>query len=79
MPNDEQFARLREVLCRELRVPPEAVTVSSSMDNLEGWDSLRFLFVVSAVEKEFGVKFKRQQLPSLRSVKGLVDALDSLR
>jgi acyl carrier protein len=80
MSNDEKaFARLRAALSRALGLPAEAITMSSSMDNVAGWDSLRFLLVLTEVEAEFGLKFARGEMRTLRSVKGILGAIAKKR
>jgi len=34
----------------------QPISVDSSVDNVEGWDSLRHLNMVQRVEKEFGIR-----------------------
>jgi acyl carrier protein len=73
MSNDETvFCQLQEILSRVLSVPVSRITTSSSMDNLAEWDSLRFLMVITEVEKFFFVRASGAELKSLRSVKSLM-------
>ena len=41
---------------------------ATSIDTVEGWDSLRHILLVNAIEHEFGCRFDNSSLVRLRSV-----------
>lgn len=49
--------RLKQVMAAVLEVDASTLSASSSMDNVPGWDSLRQLNLVLALEESFGVSF----------------------
>jgi acyl carrier protein len=61
-------ARLQRVVARVFGLDPEDVTPMTSIDTVEGWDSLRHLNLVIALESEFGVSFTPEEIPELLSV-----------
>lgn len=71
------FQRLQQILSDKLGVPLQAITQNTSMDNLPQWDSLQFLLIIDQVEKEFGFRFKRDQLLNLRSVQDFIDNIQA--
>lgn len=49
--------RLKQVMAAVLEVDVSTLDSGSSMDNVPGWDSLRQLNLVLALEEAFGVSF----------------------
>jgi acyl carrier protein len=58
---------LTEVMAAVLRVPAESIGPDSSMDTVPGWDSLRHLTLVLALEEEFGVQIPDEEAGSITS------------
>ncbi len=64
----EIFTRLNRVFQevfddRTIRVSPE-----TTADDIEDWDSLEHITLISAVEREFRMKFKMGEISSMRNV-----------
>jgi acyl carrier protein len=67
---------LKKVILRELGlddVPLEDTTLASEVP---GWDSLSHVRILSAVEKELGVKFKALEVMRLKNVGELQALVD---
>ena len=47
----------------------------TSSSNIEGWDSLNHIGIISAAEKEFKIKFALGELESLKDIGSLVDMI----
>ena len=58
---------LKDVMAAVLRVPAESIGPDSSMDTVPGWDSLRHLTLVLALEDEFGVQVPDEEAGSITS------------
>lgn len=68
METREIFMRLNKVFCDvfdddSIRVRPE-----TTADDIEDWDSLEHITLISAVEKEFKMKFKMGEISSMKNV-----------
>lgn len=48
---------------------------STSSDTIEDWDSLNHINLVSAIEKEFKIKFTLQELMTLKDVGAMIDLM----
>ena len=48
---------------------------STNSDDIEDWDSLNHINLVSAIEKEFGIKFALGELTTLKDVGAMVDLM----
>lgn len=51
------------------------VTRSTTANDIDEWDSLTHMNLLMAVELKFGVKFALGELPSLKNVGDLADAV----
>lgn len=54
---------------------PGSLTLDSSPDTVEGWDSLQHLNLVLSLEQEFGISFKEEQIVELLSVGLIVETV----
>mgnify|MGYP006186475537 FL=1 len=51
------------------------ISDKSSSDDIEEWDSLNHINLVSAIEKEFNIKFSLTELISLKDVGAMIDLM----
>lgn len=52
------------------------VTDATTADDIEGWDSLAHITLISSIEDEFGFKFEMKQVVSMKNVGELVDIIE---
>jgi acyl carrier protein len=48
---------------------------STNSDDIEDWDSLNHINLVSAIEKEFEIRFALGELNELKDVGGMIDLM----
>ena len=65
--------RVCAIVARVLKVPVSSVTLASSPDTLETWDSLQHLQIVLALEEELGVEFSVDEIGALQSVEAIIE------
>ena len=63
--------RVIKVFSQVMGVPVESINEDSSPDTLEAWDSLKHMNLILALEEEFSVQFKDEEVVEMLSV-GLV-------
>ena len=51
------------------------ISDKTSSDDIEEWDSLNHLNLVSAIEKEFNINFSLTELISLKDVGAMIDLM----
>ena len=68
MTGNEIFARLNEVFRDVFDDDSIVVKPATTADDIEDWDSLEHITLISAVEKEFGMKFKMGEISSMKNV-----------
>ncbi len=59
--------RVKQVMGKVFGVSPEQIGEESSPDTIKQWDSLRHMNLVLALEQEFGVTVKDEDVPTLIS------------
>lgn len=57
--------------------PPGSLDDGAALDLTEGWDSLKTMEVVCAVEQRFGTTFTARQMMALDSAQSICEALES--
>lgn len=70
--------KMRDVLATMLQVSPEEVSDATEMDAVEGWDSLKHLKIVLALEEAFDVSFDEEIALEITSVPKIRAALADL-
>ena len=51
----------------------DEVSMNTSQDNCENWNSLRHLNLVSELEDEFGVEFEPEEIAEMHSVNSIIE------
>ena len=55
------------------------ITRATCADDIEDWDSLEQINLLTAMEKQFGVKFKLEDVRGLANVGDMIDLIVRLR
>lgn len=66
---------LRGLLARTLALPPGDIGADASMDTVDGWDSLKQLQIVLALEEAYGVSFAEDEALDITSLDLIREAL----
>lgn len=77
MTDNAKFERLRGVFASVIGDDnAQTMNVESTMDDVEGWDSLNFINLVIAVETEYNIRIDGLDAASLVSVPGILEYLE---
>lgn len=68
MDTREIFERLDRVFQDVFDDDTIHVTPKTTADDIEDWDSLEHITLISAVEREFRIKFKMGEISSMKNV-----------
>ena len=68
--------RVRNIICDQLAVEPEKVTLTASFIDDLGADSLDIVELVMAFEEEFGVEIPDDAAEKITTVKDAIDYID---
>ena len=75
MTNEAILERVRYIVAEITEVEVERITLQSSPDNLEEWDSLAQVNIVLSLEQEFGHQFSPDQIERMVSVAKIVEVV----
>ncbi len=67
---------LKELMADIFNVPEEEILKESSPNTLAGWDSLKHLVLVNAIEESFNVSLTTDEVTSIMNVKNIIDILN---
>ena len=76
MSRDEIFTRLNEVFQDVFSDDDITVTDETTAADVEGWDSLRHITLLAAVEDEFDIEFSMGQTVKMKNVGEMVDYIE---
>jgi acyl carrier protein len=68
--------RLKKVILKQLALDEFTIESTTVAQEVPGWDSLSHLKILSAVEKEFGVRFRSLEVIRLKNVGELQALVD---
>ena len=69
--------RLRQIVATVFDTPADQVTLQTSRESLEPWDSLGHLVLVLELEQEFGVQLPPEHVQQLNSVAEIAQILET--
>ena len=75
MTREAIYEKLNEVFQDVFDDDSITVKAETTADDIEDWDSLEHINLVSAVEKTFGVKFTMAQVVGMKNVGEMVDVI----
>ncbi len=71
------FEKLRDIICEQLEVEPEAVTEESLIVDDLGADSLDIVDMVMSIEEEFNIEVPDEAIENIRSIDDVVKFIES--
>ncbi len=75
MTREEVFDGVQEIFRDIFDEDDLVISDATSSDEIEDWDSLNHINLVSAIEKEFKIKFALGELMTLKDVGAMVDLM----
>ena len=75
MNNQEITVRLKSVFEKVLEEKNITITRELAAQDIEKWDSLRHIQLISEVESAFGIKFKLREILHMNNVGDLIDLI----
>lgn len=76
MERNEIFERLNEVFRDVFDDDTITVAEDTTAADVDGWDSLMHITLISAVEDEFDIKFNMKDVVSMKQVGDMVDIIE---
>lgn len=64
--------KVYEVISKVMKVPIEKLSIESSPDTLEEWDSLSHINLIMSLEDEFNIQFSEEQIIEMLNVELII-------
>lgn len=61
--------RIKDVMSAVFEVDADSINEESSQDNIEGWESIKTLDLIVALEEEFGVTIPLEEVGNMTNFK----------
>jgi len=69
--------KLKHVILKELHLDEFDLLDSTTADQVPGWDSLRHVAILAAIEKEYEVRFRSLEVIRLKNIGQLQKLIDN--
>ena len=70
---------LQKIFSEVLEINPTLVTEGSTIENLDGWDSMKHLEIVIAIENKYSINFEPHEVILLNSIERIMTAIKQKR
>lgn len=74
MKNHEISKKVETLLLEVLNI--ETLPINASTENIDEWDSLAYLSIVSKLEKKFKLKIYQENINKFNSIKNIVKEIE---
>lgn len=71
------LTRLSMLISEVLDSEDLEITLNTSAEDVDGWDSLAHVRIIIAIEEEFGVRFTTHEVAVLKTVRDVVKLLEN--
>lgn len=66
-----------DIVASELKIDRSKVTAETNQENTPEWDSLGHLKLVLELERQLGIRFRGDDIPTMTSVARIVDVVEN--
>ncbi len=77
MERNEIAEKTRKILASVLKHEKFEMKDELTATEVEGWDSLSHITIISEIEEEFKIKFKLKELNKLKNIGSLIEIVQS--
>ncbi|QLG46692.1 acyl carrier protein [Costertonia aggregata] len=77
MNRDQIVHTIRQTLADILEHDDFSIHDELTAKDVDGWDSLSHMLIITQIEKEFGIKFKLRDLNKLKNMGSLIEVIQS--
>ena len=72
----DTFKEIQRIIADKLGIPTETVRLESKATDLDGWDSVNHIMIVTEIEEVFNFKFRLEEIGEMDSVQKLLTAVE---
>ena len=70
---------VKDIIASILKMPVEQLDVDAEMTEIEGWDSLRNVMILSQLEEHFNIMFPPDDIFDLTSVRAFAEEIVKIK
>ena len=74
--SSQLFERVRGIAADILELSRNQITLQSSSENVQTWDSVRHLNLILAFEQEFGLQLEPEEIDQMNNIEGITSILE---
>lgn len=74
MTKEEILSEIQKIIS-DLLKKEVLINFETTANDVEGWDSLRHITIISAIERRFGFKFKMKDIVGMKNVGEMIDII----
>ena len=67
--------KVRQIAADVFNVPVAQITLQSSPENIETWDSIQNLNLLLALEQAFGLQFEPEEIDRMKTIQEIIGLL----
>ena len=75
MDRDEILKQLALIFEEVLKQPELKIDYNMSADDIDGWDSLSNMTIISEIEKKWNVHFKLRDIVRMKNIGDMIDVM----
>ena len=77
MTKDEVFFEVQEIFRDIFDEEELVINGETNSENIEEWDSLNHISLISAIEKQFKIKFSLDEFQEIKDVGAMINIIES--
>jgi len=77
MERIEILNRVQKILVNVLKHNRFEMRDDLTAGDVDGWDSLSHMIIITEIEKDFGIRFKLKELNKLKNIGSLLELIES--
>tara|TARA_B100000674_G_C37828740_1_gene909450 strand:+ start:289 stop:531 length:243 start_codon:yes stop_codon:yes gene_type:complete len=75
--SNTNFNKIAKIIAKHTRVTEKIITLETSVETIERWDSLSHIKIILDIEKDFDLKIDTSIIGELNSVKSIIQYIES--
>lgn len=77
MNKEDIFSKIKEAFITVLEHDNFQLSEETTANDVDGWESITHMMIITEIEKSFGIKFKLMDLMNMNNVGDLVRTIES--
>lgn len=75
--SNTNFNKIAKIIAKHTRVTEKSITLDTTVETIERWDSLSHIKIIVDIEKDFDIKIDTSVIGELNSVKSIIQYIEA--